>query len=119
MGGKIKFYREVEVKHARMAMLAAIGFPVAEQFHPLFASDDAPSFTAFQQTPPPFDPVKYARAQGDADQGAQQRPPRHDCHCRHGRPGGCLGWQALLDCRYMFCSTSASGEACGCRMSCT
>merc|ERR1711865_1206782 len=49
--GKIKFYREVEVKHARMAMLAAIGFPVAEQFHPLFASDDAPSFTAFQQTP--------------------------------------------------------------------
>merc|ERR1712194_556891 len=34
-----------------MAMLAAIGFPVAEQFHPLFASDDAPSFTAFQQTP--------------------------------------------------------------------
>ena len=49
--GKIKFYREVEVKHARMAMLAAIGFPLAEQFHPLFASDDAPSFTAFQQTP--------------------------------------------------------------------
>merc|ERR1711865_1071564 len=49
--GKIKFYREVEVKHARMAMLAAIGFPVAEQFHPLFASDDAPSFSAFQQTP--------------------------------------------------------------------
>merc|ERR1712028_327377 len=42
--GKIKFYREVEVKHARMAMLAAIGFPLAEQFHPLFASDDAPSF---------------------------------------------------------------------------
>merc|ERR1711935_518407 len=33
--GKIKFYREVEVKHARMAMLAAIGFPIAEQFHPL------------------------------------------------------------------------------------
>ena len=31
--------------------LAAIGFPVAEQFHPLFATDDAPSFTAFQQTP--------------------------------------------------------------------
>ena len=49
--GKIKFYREVEVKHARMAMLAAIGYPVAEQFHPLFATDDAPSFSAFQQTP--------------------------------------------------------------------
>ena len=28
-----------------------LGFPVAEQFHPLFATDDAPSFSAFQQTP--------------------------------------------------------------------
>merc|ERR1719453_1227565 len=49
--GKIRFYREVELKHCRVAMLAAIGYPVAEQFHPLFATDDAPSFTAFQQTP--------------------------------------------------------------------
>ena len=49
--GKIKFYREVELKHCRIAMLAAVGFPVAEQFHPLFATDDAPSFSAFQQTP--------------------------------------------------------------------
>ena len=30
--GKIRFYREVELKHARVAMLAAFGFPVAEQF---------------------------------------------------------------------------------------
>merc|ERR1719247_726209 len=49
--GKVRFYREVELKHARVAMLAAIGFPIAEQFHPLFATDDAPSFSAFQQTP--------------------------------------------------------------------
>ena len=49
--GKVRFYREVEVKHARVAMLAAIGFPIAEQWHPLFATDDAPSFAAFQQTP--------------------------------------------------------------------
>jgi len=49
--GKVRFYREVEVKHARVAMLAAVGFPIAEQFHPLFATDDAPSFAAFQQTP--------------------------------------------------------------------
>jgi len=49
--GKIRFYREVETKHCRVAMLAALGFPVAEQFHPLFATDDAPSFSAFQQTP--------------------------------------------------------------------
>jgi len=49
--GKVRFYREVELKHCRVAMLAAIGFPIAEQFHPLFATDDAPSFSAFQQTP--------------------------------------------------------------------
>jgi len=49
--GKVRFYREVELKHSRVAMLAALGFPVAEQFHPLFATDDAPSFSAFQQTP--------------------------------------------------------------------
>ena len=48
---KIRFYREVEIKHGRVAMLAAVGFPLAEQFHPLFATDDAPSFSAFQQTP--------------------------------------------------------------------
>jgi len=49
--GKIRFYREVELKHSRVAMLAAVGFPLAEQFHPLFKTDDAPSFSAFQQTP--------------------------------------------------------------------
>jgi len=50
--GKIRFYREVELKHCRVAMLAALGFPVAEQFHPLFGGDiDVPSFTAFQATP--------------------------------------------------------------------
>merc|ERR1719247_417803 len=49
--GKVRFYREVELKHCRVAMLAALGFPLAEQFHPLFATDDAPSFSAFQQTP--------------------------------------------------------------------
>merc|ERR1719388_370425 len=48
---KIRFYREVEIKHSRVAMLAAVGFPLAGQFHPLFKTDDAPSFTAFQQTP--------------------------------------------------------------------
>lgn len=50
--GKIKFYREVELKHCRVAMLAALGYPVAEGFHPLFGGDvDVPSFVAFQQTP--------------------------------------------------------------------
>jgi len=50
--GKIRFYREVEVKHCRVAMLAALGYPLAEVFHPLFGGKiDTPSFTAFQQTP--------------------------------------------------------------------
>merc|ERR1719382_146422 len=50
--GKIRFYREVELKHGRVAMLAALGYPLAEQFHPLFGGNiDVPSFSAFQQTP--------------------------------------------------------------------
>merc|ERR1719390_87043 len=34
--GKLKFYREVELKHGRIGMLAALGFPLAEVYHPLF-----------------------------------------------------------------------------------
>jgi len=50
--GKIKFYREVELKHGRVAMLASLGFLVGEQFHPLFGGDiDVPSYIAFQETP--------------------------------------------------------------------
>jgi len=50
--GKLLFYREVEIKHGRVAMLASLGFLVGEQFHPLFGGDiDVPSYVAFQQTP--------------------------------------------------------------------
>lgn len=50
--GKIRFYREVELKHGRVGMLAALGFPVAEQYHPLFGGNiDQPAYLAFQQTP--------------------------------------------------------------------
>jgi len=50
--GKVRFYREVEIKHCRVAMLAALGYPVAEVFHPLYGGGiDGPSFSAFQQTP--------------------------------------------------------------------
>merc|ERR550514_1956940 len=50
--GKLKFYRECELKHGRLGMLAALGFLTGENFHPLFGGDiDAPSYLAFQQTP--------------------------------------------------------------------
>merc|ERR1719262_541401 len=50
--GKQRFYREVEIKHGRLGMLAALGFLVGENFHPLFGGDiDAAGIYAFQQTP--------------------------------------------------------------------
>jgi len=50
--GKVRFFREAELKHGRVAMLASFGFLVAEQFHPLFGGDiDVPSYIAFQETP--------------------------------------------------------------------
>ena len=50
--GRVRFLREAEVKHGRVAMLAALGFVVAEGFHPLFGGAvDVPSYIAFQQTP--------------------------------------------------------------------
>jgi light-harvesting complex I chlorophyll a/b binding protein 4 len=50
--GKLCFYREVELKHGRVGMLASLGFLVGESFHPLFGGDiDVPSYLAFQQTP--------------------------------------------------------------------
>ena len=50
--GKARYYREVELKHGRVAMLAAVGFVVAENFHPLFGGFiDVPSYVAFQETP--------------------------------------------------------------------
>jgi hypothetical protein len=50
--GKLCFYREVELKHGRVGMLAALGFLVGEQFHPLFGGNiNVPSYIAFQQTP--------------------------------------------------------------------
>ena len=48
----VKYYQEVEIKHGRVAMLAATGFLVGERFHPLFGGAiDVPSYLAFQQTP--------------------------------------------------------------------
>merc|ERR1719281_1860058 len=50
--GKLLFYRDVELKHGRVAMLASLGILVGEQFHPLFGGNiDVPSYIAFQETP--------------------------------------------------------------------
>jgi hypothetical protein len=50
--GKLLFYREVELKHGRICMLASLGFLVGESFHPLFGGNiDVPSYVAFQETP--------------------------------------------------------------------
>merc|ERR1719158_1787785 len=51
-GRKVLFYREVELKHGRVAMLAALGILVGENYHPLFGGNiDVPAYLAFQQTP--------------------------------------------------------------------
>jgi light-harvesting complex I chlorophyll a/b binding protein 4 len=50
--GTLRFWRDVEIKHGRVSMLAALGFPVAEHFHPLWGGTiDVPSYIAFQATP--------------------------------------------------------------------
>jgi len=50
--GRLLFYREAELKHGRVCMLASLGILVGEQFHPLFGGNiNAPSYIAFQQTP--------------------------------------------------------------------
>merc|ERR1719454_1660675 len=50
--GKLLFYREAELKHGRVGMLASLGILVGEKFHPLFGGDiDVPAYKAFQQTP--------------------------------------------------------------------
>merc|ERR1719428_1198789 len=50
--GKLLFYREVELKHGRIGMLASLGFLVGERYHPLFGGNiDNPAYTAFQETP--------------------------------------------------------------------
>jgi hypothetical protein len=48
---QLKYAREAELKHGRVAMLAALGFPFAEEFHPIFPEDSVPSDFAFQVSP--------------------------------------------------------------------
>ncbi|KAJ1450301.1 putative plastid light harvesting protein [Pelagophyceae sp. CCMP2097] len=50
--GRLAFYKEAELKHGRVAMLAAVGFLVQEQVHFVngpFGGIDSPSYVSFEQ----------------------------------------------------------------------
>jgi len=50
--GRLLFFREVELKHGRVCMLASLGILTAETFHPLFPQvGDLPAYIQFQSTP--------------------------------------------------------------------
>merc|ERR1712187_1032935 len=49
--GRLLFYREAELKHGRVGMMATLGLIIGEKFHPLFGGQLAePSIDAFKQT---------------------------------------------------------------------
>jgi len=49
--GRLLFYREAELKHGRIGMLATLGFLIGEKWHPLFGGELAvPALDAFKQT---------------------------------------------------------------------
>jgi len=45
-------YREAELTHGRVGMLAAAGFLVQEYFHPLFTADNGPAIEQIPKLPP-------------------------------------------------------------------
>jgi Chlorophyll A-B binding protein len=47
-------FREAELTHGRVGMLAAAGFLVQEFFHPLFSGDNGPAIEQIPQLPPPL-----------------------------------------------------------------
>jgi len=48
--GTLAYYREAELKHGRVCMLASLGFLVGERFHPLFGGDiDVPGLQAINK----------------------------------------------------------------------
>jgi len=44
-----KRFREAEVTHGRVAMLATVGWVLQEEYHPIFPSDGGPAFRHFQE----------------------------------------------------------------------
>ncbi|CAM9115168.1 unnamed protein product, partial [Phaeothamnion confervicola] len=49
--GALFRYREVELKHGRVAMLATLGYVTAEVWHPLYDGKVAPGLAAISQVP--------------------------------------------------------------------
>jgi hypothetical protein len=48
----VRYYREAELTHGRVSMLASLGFLVQEQFHPLFTADGGPAIEQIPKLPP-------------------------------------------------------------------
>merc|ERR1712187_412502 len=49
---EVNRYREAELTHGRVGMLAATGFLVQEKFHPLFSGDGGPAIKQIPALPP-------------------------------------------------------------------
>merc|ERR1719262_2124062 len=50
--GEVYRYREAELTHGRVGMLAAAGFLVQEFYHPLFSGDGGPAIQQIPALPP-------------------------------------------------------------------
>jgi len=48
---EVKRYRECELTHGRVGMLASLGFIVQEKFHPLFSGDGGPAIDQIPKLP--------------------------------------------------------------------
>ena len=48
---EMRRYREAELTHGRVGMLASLGFIVQEKFHPLFSGDGGPAIDQIPQLP--------------------------------------------------------------------
>merc|ERR1719502_1239777 len=48
---EVNRYRECELTHGRVGMLASAGFLVQEKFHPLFSGDGGPAIEQIPQLP--------------------------------------------------------------------
>jgi len=49
---EVNRYRECEITHGRVGMLASAGFLVQEKFHPLFSGDGGPAIEQIPKLPP-------------------------------------------------------------------